>query len=77
MSPLLFCFGITVTEPDFARGIARFDRQPFYRPDLHCGACVCQGMIDLSLGQLPQGILNPEVAEKESFQEKWKRLQLI
>lgn len=41
------------------------------------GACVCQGMIDLSRGELPQGILNPEVTEKESFQEKWKRLQLI
>lgn len=41
------------------------------------GACVCQGMIDLGHGQLPQGILNPEVADKESFQQKWKRLQLL
>jgi len=41
------------------------------------GACVCQGMIDLSQGKPPQqGTLNPEVLEKDSFKDKWKRLQL-
>lgn len=41
------------------------------------GTTVCQAMVDLSLGKLPnKGIINPEVLEKESFQAKWRRLQL-
>jgi len=38
------------------------------------GRTACQGMIDLSLGQKPRGVVNPDVFAKPSFQEKWKRL---
>ena len=38
------------------------------------GRTACQGMIDLSLGQKPRGVVNPEVFAKPSFQEKWKRI---
>ena len=38
------------------------------------GRTACQGMIDLSLGQKPRGLVNPDVLAKPSFQEKWKRL---
>jgi phosphoglycerate dehydrogenase-like enzyme len=38
------------------------------------GRCVCQGMVDLSLRCKPRGVLNPEVFEKTSFQEKWARV---
>lgn len=40
------------------------------------GNMACQSMIDLAQGRPPHGILNPEVLEKPTFQEKWKRLQL-
>jgi phosphoglycerate dehydrogenase-like enzyme len=39
------------------------------------GRTVCQGMLDLSLGKRPNGILNPEVFDRESFQTKWARLR--
>jgi phosphoglycerate dehydrogenase-like enzyme len=38
------------------------------------GRTACQGMIDLSLGQKPRGVVNPEVFAKPSFQEKWRRV---
>lgn len=38
------------------------------------GRTACQGMIDLSLGKKPRGVVNPAVFEKPSFQEKWRRL---
>ena len=39
------------------------------------GRNVCQGMVDLSQGRKPaKGVLNPEVFERETFQEKWKRV---
>ena len=38
------------------------------------GRTACQGMIDLSLGQKPRGLVNPDVLAKPSFQAKWKRL---
>ena len=38
------------------------------------GRTACQGMIDLTLGQKPRGCVNPEIFNKPSFQEKWKRL---
>jgi phosphoglycerate dehydrogenase-like enzyme len=38
------------------------------------GRTACQGMIDLSLGQKPRGVVNPEVFAKPSFVEKWKRI---
>ncbi|RFC51536.1 MAG: D-3-phosphoglycerate dehydrogenase [Verrucomicrobia bacterium] len=38
------------------------------------GRTACQGMIDLSLGQKPRGLVNPDVLAKPSFQEKWRRI---
>jgi phosphoglycerate dehydrogenase-like enzyme len=38
------------------------------------GRSVCQGMVDLSLGRRPRGVVNPDVFQKSSFQEKWKRI---
>ncbi len=39
------------------------------------GRMACRGMLELSLGQRPEGVLNPEVFERSSFQEKWERLR--
>ncbi len=39
------------------------------------GRAVCQGMVDLSLGQKPQGVVNPQVFDRPGFQAKWKRLK--
>ena len=38
------------------------------------GRSVCQGMIDLSLGQRPRGVVNPEVFERAGFRQKWARI---
>lgn len=38
------------------------------------GRTACQGMIDLSLGRKPRGVVNPEVFEKPSFRDKWRRI---
>ncbi len=38
------------------------------------GRSACQGMIDLSSGKRPRGIVNPEVLDRPGFVEKWKRL---
>jgi len=38
------------------------------------GRAVCQGMLDLSLGRRPRGVVNSEVFEHPSFQRKWARL---
>ena len=37
------------------------------------GRTACQGILDLSLGREPHGVLNPEVFEKPEFQAKWRR----
>jgi len=37
------------------------------------GRAACRVMVDLSLGNRPQGVLNPELFERNSFQSKWKR----
>jgi len=39
------------------------------------GRSVCQGMLDLSLGKMPRGVINPQVADRPGFQEKWARLR--
>ncbi len=39
------------------------------------GRSVCQGMLDLSLGERPRGVVNPEVFDRPGFQEKWARLR--
>jgi phosphoglycerate dehydrogenase-like enzyme/2-keto-3-deoxy-L-rhamnonate aldolase RhmA len=38
------------------------------------GRAVCQGMIDLSQGRVPRGVVNPDVLKRPSFQVKWTRL---
>ena len=38
------------------------------------GRAVCQGMIDLSEGRRPRGVVNPEVFERDGFRAKWQRL---
>jgi phosphoglycerate dehydrogenase-like enzyme len=38
------------------------------------GRSVCQGMVDLSLGRKPRGVVNPEVFERAGFREKWERI---
>jgi phosphoglycerate dehydrogenase-like enzyme len=39
------------------------------------GRAVCQGMVDLSLGNVPRGVVNPRVLDCPGFQEKWARVQ--
>jgi phosphoglycerate dehydrogenase-like enzyme len=39
------------------------------------GRSVCQGMLDLSLGKVPRGVVNPQVLDRPAFQEKWARLR--
>jgi phosphoglycerate dehydrogenase-like enzyme len=38
------------------------------------GRAACQGMVDLSLGRPPRGIVNPEVLQRTGFRLKWKRV---
>jgi phosphoglycerate dehydrogenase-like enzyme len=38
------------------------------------GRSVCQGMLDISHGRLPRGVVNPEVVDRRGFREKWARL---
>ena len=38
------------------------------------GRTVCRGMIDLSLGRVPSGVVNRDVLERPGFQAKWKRI---
>jgi len=40
------------------------------------GYQACQGLIDLAVGRGPAGVVNPEVFDRPSFQEKWSRLQI-
>jgi phosphoglycerate dehydrogenase-like enzyme len=40
------------------------------------GRAVCQGMVDVSLGKRPRGVVNPQVFERRGFEEKWARLRL-
>jgi phosphoglycerate dehydrogenase-like enzyme/2-keto-3-deoxy-L-rhamnonate aldolase RhmA len=37
------------------------------------GRAVSRGMIDLSEGRVPRGVVNPEVLDRPTFQAKWKR----
>ena len=38
------------------------------------GRAACSGIVDLSDGKRPRGVVNPEVFEREGFQRKWERL---
>lgn len=40
------------------------------------GRVASQSMIDLAFGRPPHGVINPEVLERPSFQDKWRRLQV-
>jgi phosphoglycerate dehydrogenase-like enzyme len=40
------------------------------------GRMCCHGLLDLASRRRPPGIVNPEVFERPSFQEKWNRLAL-
>jgi phosphoglycerate dehydrogenase-like enzyme len=39
------------------------------------GRAVCQGMVDLSQGKRPRGVVNSQVFERRGFQGKWTRLR--
>ena len=41
------------------------------------GRTACQGIVDLTQGRRPPGVVNPEVFERPGFQEKWKRLTTV
>ena len=38
------------------------------------GRTVCEGMLDLTEGRAPKGVVNREVLERPTFRAKWKRL---
>lgn len=38
------------------------------------GRAAFQGMIELSLGRKPRGVINPEVFDQVTFQDKWRRI---
>jgi len=40
------------------------------------GRAACQGMVNLSSGERPRGVVNPEVLDRPGFNAKWKRLRL-
>jgi len=40
------------------------------------GRTVCQGMIDLAVGERPRGVVNPQVFQRPGFLEKWERLAI-
>ena len=39
------------------------------------GRAACQVIVDLSLGQEPHGVLNPELLRSPSFKTKWQRIR--
>ena len=39
------------------------------------GRAVCRGMLDLSMGRIPRGVVNPQVLERPGFIEKWAKLK--
>jgi len=40
------------------------------------GRTVSRGLLELAQGRVPCGIVNPEVFERASFQQKWERLRI-
>jgi phosphoglycerate dehydrogenase-like enzyme/2-keto-3-deoxy-L-rhamnonate aldolase RhmA len=38
------------------------------------GRTVCRGMLELAAGRVPNGVVNPDVLAKPSFQSKWRRI---
>lgn len=39
------------------------------------GRAVCRGMLALSIGEVPHGVVNPEVLDRPGFVAKWARLR--
>ena len=39
------------------------------------GRAACRGMLDLALGVVPRGVVNPQVFDRPGFREKWARLR--
>jgi phosphoglycerate dehydrogenase-like enzyme len=39
------------------------------------GRAACQVLVDISLGQEPRGVLNPELLGRPSFKAKWQRIR--
>jgi phosphoglycerate dehydrogenase-like enzyme len=39
------------------------------------GRTACRGLVDLTCGRRPHGVVNPEVFERPTFQAKWRRLR--
>jgi phosphoglycerate dehydrogenase-like enzyme len=39
------------------------------------GRAACQGMLDLSRGRIPRGVVNSQVLDRPGFQEKWARFR--
>jgi len=37
------------------------------------GRAACRAMLELSLGERPRGVLNPEVFDRPGFRAKWRR----
>lgn len=40
------------------------------------GQIVCTGVVDMALGRRPRSVINPEVFDRPTFQQKWERLRL-
>lgn len=40
------------------------------------GRAACRAMLELSLGRVPHGVLNPEVLDQSGFRAKWRRWTL-
>lgn len=40
------------------------------------GRTACQSLVDLAYGRRPHGVVNREVLERPTFQEKWRRLRI-
>ena len=38
------------------------------------GRVACTSILDVLSGKIPQGVVNPQITEKQSFQDKWRRV---
>jgi phosphoglycerate dehydrogenase-like enzyme len=76
----LDCFDLEpVTAPEKFDGLENLHLAPHAVGWTHelfrdIGQTACQSMLDLSQGQRPHGVLNPEVLKNPAFREKWSRV---
>ena len=40
------------------------------------GRTACRSLVDVASGRRPHGVVNPQVFDRQSFQDKWQRLRL-